>query len=288
MESMTGYAFLEKSTEQFSYLIEIKSLNSKYLETFVNLPKILRNEESEINNIVKSYLNRGKIVLNIDIFDWTDKKPVSINTDIIVKYYQEIKAVHDELKIETPLDLHSILSLDGITQRERSVLSDKSKKDLYKSLDHVIKKLIDMRKKEGVSIKKDLNNSISEISDRIGIIKDLSKNVTKEKIESLKKRINQLADEKIDDSRLLAEVAILVDKLDINEEIVRLKDHIKKFKSILKESKKKKKKIDFIAQELFREINTIASKANTSDVSHHVVDVKNYIDKIREMSRNLM
>jgi len=138
MESMTGYSFLEKSSDQFSYSVEIKSLNAKYLEVYVNLPKILRNEENEYIQIIKKHFKRGKIELSIDIFDWNSTKPVSLNLDLMKKYYQELQILHKSLKIKEPLKFESLLMLEGITQRERTSVSDKYKNVMLSALDIVI------------------------------------------------------------------------------------------------------------------------------------------------------
>jgi uncharacterized protein (TIGR00255 family) len=288
MESMTGYAFLEKSTEQFSYSIEIKSLNAKYLEVYVNLPKILRNEENEYIQIVKRHFKRGKIELSIDIFDWNSTKPVSLNVDLMKKYYHELEALHKSLKIKEPLKFESLLMLEGITQRERTNLSDKSKKEMLGALDVVIAKAIDMRRKEGVSIRKDIIASLGQIGKDAVKIKTLSKKVLEDKKETLKSRLKAITDNNIDNNRLYGEIALLADKLDINEELVRLNDHLEKFKLMLKEKEQQGRKFDFLAQELFREINTVASKSNNSDISQIAVDIKNHIDKIREHCRNIV
>jgi len=288
MESMTGYAFIEASTDQFSYSVEIKSLNSKYLEVYVNLPKILRNEENEYINILKKNFNRGKIELNIDIFDWSNVKPVALNKELITKYYNELKELHKKLKIEDPLRFESILSLEGITQRERSNLSAKSSKDILKNIGIVIKKTGEMRKKEGAVTKKDILQSLEQISKDTGVIKSLSGNIINDKKDNLKKKLLTITDGTIDNTRIYSEIAILADKLDINEELVRLGDHLKKFKSTMNEKDQMGRKLDFISQELFREINTIASKSNSSEISHLVVNVKNHIDRVREQCRNIV
>ncbi len=285
---MTGYAFVENSTEQFSYTVELKTLNSRYLEIYTNVPRVMRNEENEINSILKESFSRGKLEINIDIFDWVDTRPVSLNTDLIRKYYKELEKVHDSLIIKEPLKFESVLTLEGLINRDRTVLSDKSMKDIYKTIEAVIRKTIEMRKKEGSSIKKDLTTCLGEISDSVTKVKDLAKDVSSDKMDQLRKRLESLTGSKMDDVRMYTEIAILSDKLDINEEIVRLNDHQKKFKAILKEKDSVGKKLDFIAQEMFREINTIASKANSSEVSHIVVDVKNNIEKIREQCRNIV
>jgi uncharacterized protein (TIGR00255 family) len=288
MESMTGYAFLEKSSEQFSYSIEIKSLNAKYLEVYVNLPKILRNEENEYIQIIKKRFSRGKIELSIDISDWNSTKPVSLNIELLKKYYHELEVLHKTLKIKEPLKFESLLMLEGITQRERTSLTDKSKKEMLNTLDAVITKTIDMRKKEGVSIKKDITASLALIGKDALKIKTLSRKVLEDKKESLKARLKGVTDGNIDNNRLYGEIALLADKLDINEELVRLNDHLEKFKIMLKEKEQQGRKFDFLAQELFREINTIASKSNNSEISQIAVEVKNHIDKIREHCRNVV
>ncbi len=288
MESMTGYAFLEKSTEQFSFSVEIKSLNSKYLEVFVNLPKILRNDENEIIKLVKSRISRGKIELTIDIYDWNNSRPLSLNRDMIGKYYAEITGIQKELGIVNSVSMDSILGLEGITTRERSALSKRSRKDIDQTIETVISRTIEMRKKEGAVTKKDIISALTDISGDTAKIKGLSKKVYLEKRENLRGRLESILKGVGDNTRIYSEIALLTDKLDINEELVRLGDHLKKFKVLLKESGQIGRKLDFLAQELFREINTIASKSSSSEISHLVVNVKNNIDKIREQCRNIV
>ena len=288
MESMTGYAFIEKSTDQFSFSIELKSLNNRYVETYIYLPKVMKTHENEIQKKLKNSFSRGKLELSIDIYDWIDSKPIAINSDSIIKYYNQISKIQKTLKIENPIGLDAILSLGGITNRERTQISKDSKLKIDNAIIEVIKKASEMRMKEGNAIKKDILRSIREIVQNTTTIKKLSKNVVKTKKETLKSRIESISGAKLDDHRLFTELAILADKLDINEEIFRLNDHIKKFKAVVEEKKQIGRKLDFLAQELFREINTIAAKSNNSEISHLVVDVKNHIDKIREHCRNIV
>jgi uncharacterized protein (TIGR00255 family) len=288
MESMTGYAFLEKSTDQFSYSAEIKSLNSRYLEIYVNVPRIIKNEENELHGLLKQRFTRGKIELNIEIFDWNVSKPIAINANMIKKYYRELRQVHKECGATEPFRFESVLSLEGISQRERSMISRTSRADIYGTIGKVIDKTIDMRRKEGVAIRKDLTTLVSGISRHLGSIKSLAKNGSRDKKEALKGRIESLAGAKVDDLRLFTEIAILADKLDINEEIIRFRDHIQKFGTLMKSGDQLGKKLDFIAQEMFREVNTIGSKSNSSEIAHLVVDIKNHIEMIREHCRNVV
>jgi uncharacterized protein (TIGR00255 family) len=288
MESMTGYAFLEKSTDQFSFSVELKSLNSKFLETFINLPRILRNDENEVQKIVKNNFSRGKIEVNIDIFDWVFSKQISLNADVIRKYYNELKTISRSLKLRDPISLESIVGLEGVSQKGRSVISERSRREIFMTIDRVIKKGIEMRLREGRSAKKDMLHSIAEISRMVAQIKKRSGNVVETKTGDLKKKLEAITGNKIDESRIFSEIAILADKLDINEEIVRLRDHLEKFRNIAATDEQIGRKLDFLAQEMFREINTIASKSNSSEISHISVDIKNYIDKIREQCRNIV
>ncbi|HOW83493.1 MAG TPA: YicC family protein [Spirochaetota bacterium] len=288
MESMTGYAFIEKNNEQFSYSVEIKSLNSKYLETYINIPRIIRNEENGIQQVLKGYFERGKVELNVDIYDWTVSKQISLNAELIKKYYRELEAIRKSLKIEGRLDLDPVLRLEGVSQRERSIISGKSLKELFKTLEEACKKTLQMRKREGTATRTDIMNSLAEISRSADIIKTKSRGISENKVRELRERVERISQGKIDESRLYSEIAILADKIDINEELVRLGDHIAKFKSIAKENGQVGRKLDFLAQEMFREINTISSKSNSSEISHIVVDVKNNIDKIREQCRNVV
>jgi uncharacterized protein (TIGR00255 family) len=288
MESMTGYSFLEKSTEQFSYSVELKSLNSRYLDIFVNLPKILNNEENELHNLLKRRFGRGKLELNVDIFDWIVIKPISINTDMIKKYYRQLLHIHRELGITQPFRFESVLTLDGISQRERSLISRTSRNAIFDSIGRAIDTAIEMRRREGAAVRKDLSALISGITKQLASIKGMSRKNTNEKKEMLKKRIEDGMGSKVDDVRLYTEITILADKLDINEEIVRFKDHIKKFNAMIKGGEQIGKKLDFLAQEMFREVNTVGSKSNSSEIAHTVVDIKNHIEMIREHCRNVV
>jgi uncharacterized protein (TIGR00255 family) len=288
MESMTSYAAIEKSTEQFSYSVEVRSLNSKYLEVNVNLPKILRGDENEYIQLIKERFTRGKLELNIDVFDWIESRSVTVNTALMKKYYVELEQAKKKLGIANPLSFDILVTLDGVLQRQRSQLSEKSQRDIFRTLNMVIRKNLEMRKREGRSIKSDIQKSLKNISNCVGEIRAQSRNTAEALYEKLKTNIQKLTDGPVDDVRLYTEIAILADKVDVNEELIRLDDHLSKFKQTMNEKGQVGKKLDFLAQEMFREINTIASKSNNARISHLVVEVKNNVDKIREHCRNIV
>ncbi len=288
MESMTGYATVEKTSDQFSFSISIKSLNSKYLEIYSNLPKMFKDEGVEVESLLRQKFERGKVEINIEFYDWADTRKLNINMDALRRYHRELANVEKTLGIANGVSLEMLLGMDGVVVRERTVLSDRTRSDIFKTLDDVIERAIRMRRKEGASIRKDLKSSISVISGNLAQIRKLSKNTSQEIFEKIRKNIEAIAGKAVVEDRLYTEVAILADRMDVNEEIIRLSDHIKKFNAVMEEDGQIGKRLDFIAQEMFREINTIASKSGSSRVSHLVVDMKNHIDKIREHCRNVV
>jgi uncharacterized protein (TIGR00255 family) len=288
MESMTGYAFFEKACDQFTFSVELKSLNNKYLETYIYLPKVLKRSENDLQKKLKGAFERGKLELSVDIYDWVNSKPVTLNEDAILKYYGHLKKIHASLRIDSPLALDAILALDGIIQRERSQLNGRTQREIDRAIDMAIKKTREMRFAEGRAIQTDILRSIREIAARSGKIKKLASESLRNKRDLLVKRIESLAVKTVNEDRVYTELALLADKLDINEELVRLGDHLYKFKKTMGEKEQIGRRLDFLAQEIFREVNTIGSKSNNSEIAHHVVEMKNHIDKIREHCRNIV
>ena len=288
MESMTGYARAEGSTPQFSYSIEIKSLNNKYLETYVNLPRSLSSEELYFVELLKKHFVRGKVELGVELFGWSAARGSSIDNELLKRYCDELSAFRKKNRIEEGFSLDAVLSLDGVVQKGRSSISPQSLSALKKAVENAAKTAIAMRKAEGKALETDLLGCVQTIADHLEKVKLKSKFAPAERVELLKARLSKISGVMADDNRLYAEVALLADRIDINEEITRLEDHIRKFRSTAKEKGQIGKKLDFIAQEMFREANTIASKTTDSDVSHLSVEIKNNIEKIREQCRNVV
>jgi uncharacterized protein (TIGR00255 family) len=268
--------------------VELKTLNNKYMEAYVNLPKVLKRRENDILQTLKQSFSRGKLELSIDIYDWVNTKPVYLNEEVIRKYFAVLKRLHSSLRIDVPLALDTILSLEGVSHRERSQITQKSHDEIDKALAQAIKMARKMRMTEGAAIKKDILASVALISGNAASIKKRARDVSRQKADQLRKRLEQLSGKKIGDDRILGEVAVLADKLDINEELVRLQDHIVKFRAVADECGQIGRNLDFLAQEIFREVNTIGSKSNSSEIAHLVVEMKNHIDKIREHCRNII
>jgi len=210
-----------------------------------------------------------------------------INRELLGKYYREISAVTDELGEKGRFSIDALLALDGVVQKERSTLSERSRTDIFSGIDLAIEKHIKMRLREGEATRKDLLKSLAAISRSIVRVEKLSRKVSRALYEKLRTNLEQLMKAQPEDTRLFTEVAILADKQDINEEVQRLRDHIDKFRQLAAGEGQTGKQLDFLAQEMFREINTISSKSASSEIAHLVVEIKNYIDKIREQCRNI-
>jgi uncharacterized protein (TIGR00255 family) len=288
MESMTGYSHIEGSTSQFSYSIECRALNSKFLETYVNAPKVLSQEEAPFLEILKERFSRGKIELSIDIYDWLESRAVNVNMDLMERYYRSLVDFRRRVNANESFSLDTLLSLDGVVQRGRSSITPQSLTSVRKAVDGAVKKALLMRKDEGKALERDLLSCVSSIEKDLAEIKKKSAFSSKERYKKLCERVEKIGSHVTDDTRLYAEIALYADRIDINEEITRLTDHIRKFRETTKEKGQIGKKLDFIAQEMFREANTIGSKTPSSDVSHLTVNIKNNIEKIREQCRNVV
>ena len=288
MESMTGYAREEGSSAQFSFSVEIKSLNNKFLETYINLPRILSSEEPFFADLLKKYFSRGKIELSVDVFDWIGARAVSIDTALMQRYYDELVAFKKKSGATESFSLDLLIGLDGVVQKGRTSVSAQSLAALKKAVESAMKKTMTMRKEEGKALEADLLSSLGNIAVCLEEVRKRSQFSSTERFEILKTRVSKITAALPDENRLYSEVALLADRIDINEEITRLEDHLKKFRSTAKEKDQIGKKLDFIAQEMVREANTIASKTTDSAVSHLSVEIKNNIEKIREQCRNVV
>jgi len=285
---MTGYSFVEGRSDQFSFSVEIRTLNTKYNECFTNVPRFLRPEESEIQSILKKNFVRGKVELNLEVFDWVVQREVTFNRAMAEACYNELKNLEKSLQVEQPFSPDVIFQFDGVVNRTRTLLSAQSKEKIYDALHTAIDKVIAMRQKEGNALKKDIVHSLKAIKAGVKQIRSLSRFDSKAHYEKLKERITALSGSVPDERRLYTEIAFYADRVDVNEELCRLTDHLEKFDVLFSEEESVGKKLDFLAQELFREINTIGSKTASSQVSHIVVDLKNHVDRIREQGRNLV
>ena len=284
LQSMTGFGSASFKIDEIEIEIEIKTLNSKYLDSKVLLPNAISGYELELNKLLKDNLIRGKVDLRIKFSDIANES-VKFNKEVISKYISELKQVSnfDESQL-----LKNVLTLPNSIMKEENIIEDNLKTKIFECVNKVIDQVIKFRKIEGSNTKKDLLDNLDKLNSFKVNVESFSKDQRAQVEEDLKSKIDNLNVE-LDFGRLEQELFYYLEKIDINEEIVRLNSHIKFFSDVLNNKELEKgKKLGFISQEIGREINTIGSKANNSIIQSNVVEMKTLLEKLKEQSLNIL
>ena len=291
IRSMTGFGRSKYSNEEREYAVEIKSVNNRYSDISIKLPRSISSLEEKIKKQIADSISRGKVDVFISFANNSAVgKDIKINTELAKKYIDELKKLAENENIINNISVMEISRLPEVLKIE---LEDEDIDIIWQELTTCIKNAIDsfvsMREVEGLKIKEDLEKRINSISEKIIKINSLSTGLIKEYIVKLEKRVNELLENTVvDEARLAQEVVIYSDKCSVEEEITRLKSHIEQFlKLINEETMPVGKKLDFLVQEMNRETNTIGSKANNLEITNLVVDIKTEIENIREQIQNI-
>lgn len=290
LKSMTGFGRAEQTVGDKTFLVEVKALNGKQFELQLKLPALLRPYEFEIRNLIQDSLVRGTIDCYINIKQNGTTKPVTINTDLIRAYYNQISTLADELSIDTNSVLSALLRLPEVVTPTNDVLEENDFKSFSAVLESALKELNNHRQEEGNSLEKDLFSRIEKIKEQEEHILALEPNRKKR----IKEEIQQLLDkhvgkENIDNNRMEQELIYYMEKIDIHEEQIRLRQHCEYFKDILNSPENGKgKKLSFVLQEIGREINTTGSKAYDADIQKCVVKMKDELEKAKEQVLNVL
>jgi uncharacterized protein (TIGR00255 family) len=284
--SMTGYGKAEANLQNKKVTIEIKSLNSKQIDMNFRMPSSLREKELLSRKKISSQIKRGKIDVSIFVEFIGVQKTVSLNKELIKSYYQELKEISNE--IDTDENLMSIVMRmpEVLTQKKESI--DESEwLNIDSILDQAIANLNQFREDEGKVLQKDFEARINTIKTLLIEIEE----VEKLRIDKIKARLKEKIDAlkvEVDPSRLEQEIIFYIEKLDINEEVVRLANHLEYFIENLKTDSSQGKKLGFICQEIGREVNTIGSKSNDAKMQQIVVQMKDELEKIKEQILNVL
>ena len=282
LHSMTGYGSTSFNTNNLSFDIEIKTLNSKFFDSKIILPSFLSSKEIEIGNVLKNKLRRGKVDLKIKcVGNYTDS--ISFNKEVIKSYFDELKEISN---FDSSHLLKAIINLPNSIDKNELNFSESDLEKLDKAIEEVIDNVIAFRLKEGISIAADLQTNSNNIDLILSDVIQLSESHSIDLKNNLSKKINDLSID-IDKNRFEQEVVYYLEKIDINEELVRLKSHLNYFNDIMNDEKVEKgKKLGFICQEIGREVNTIGSKVNNSQIQTMVVEMKTCLEKLREQVLN--
>lgn len=288
---MTGFGRGEGGNSDFNFNIEIKTVNHRYNDIVVRMPRHISFLENNIKSLVKEEIKRGRVDIYVELEYLSDSyMDVEIHMPLAVKYKDQLDKMMVELNIEDRVELSHMLQFpDIIKKQNRDFNEDDIWQCLSLALNRGLKNLIDMREKEGAVLKKDMIGQIGKIKEEIRLIKEKAPLVPMEYKEKLETRIDELLEGKveIDENKLSSEIAFYADRADINEEIIRLESHSQQFLQTLDQKGPVGRKLDFILQEMLREANTIGSKTEDLTISTCVINIKSQLEKIREQIQNV-
>mgnify|MGYP004515765945 FL=1 len=291
IRSMTGYGKQSLSVEGREYQIEIKSVNHRYLDINVKIPKAISYLEETIKKEISNKIKRGKIDVFVSFENNSEEgRKIEINKQLAKLYIEQLKELAQEEKIESNIEVMDIAKIPDVLTIKVDEENSKIKDEIKEVTQGAVTRILDMKNIEGEKISQDLLQRIRNIQSKIVEISAKSTGLIEEYVVKLEKRVKELLkNDEVDKTRLAQEVVIYADKCSIEEEITRLKSHIFQFENLISNNQDGAigKKLDFIIQEMNRETNTIGSKANNLEITNGVIDIKTEIEDIREQVQNI-
>lgn len=290
IKSMTGFGRCEVLKDPRKFTVELKSVNHRYLDVNIRMPKKLNFFETSIRTLLKSYADRGKVDIFITYEDLSQSQvSVKYNAALAAEYLKYLNQMAEEFSLDNDVRVSTLSRYPEVfTMEECSEDEDELWNGLKEALEGAFSQFVEMRTKEGERLKEDILLKLDLLSEQIRFIEERSPQIIAEYRTKLEEKMRELLeDTQIDDNRIAAEVILFADKICTDEEVVRLKSHIQHMKETLEESNGIGRKLDFIAQEMNREANTILSKANDLDISNRAISLKTEIEKIREQIQNI-
>ncbi|MGI6143233.1 MAG: YicC/YloC family endoribonuclease [bacterium] len=289
MRSMTGYGRGEGSCEGEHFQVEVRSLNHRYCECSIKIPKQYSYLQEQIRDTVQKYIIRGRVEVSVCTLGERGKaREVRVDRDLALAYYNALKELSNFLGLGLDVDIKAIAECpDVLFVEEKEPDQENSQQALATALTAALKDLVSMRAAEGEKLQRDIIHRIAKIEQVIKDVKERAPQVVIEYRNGLKQRMAKLLTGEVEEGRLLTEVAYFAEKANINEELVRMFSHIDLFRNTLAEEGAIGRKLDFILQEMYREINTIGSKAGDTAIARAVVEIKSELEKIREQVQNV-
>lgn len=284
---MTGHGQAVAENEHVHVLVELRSVNNRYLKTTIS-SDLDPGYESQLESLLRDRIMRGSINARIKLLFYAGNRDYQINTAALQAYQQQLSAIEST---DHQASLDALLNLPGVI--EENVPTDRLQAAwpvVELATRNALEKLVEMRAQEGAAMQKDLLANCDLIAQLTEQIKSLTPNIVKNYSKRISDRLNQMLEDfnvSVTESDIVREVGIFAERVDISEELVRLKSHIEQFKLIINASTSNGRKLDFLTQELLRETNTIGSKANDVEIANHVVEIKTAIERIREMVQNV-
>jgi len=290
IKSMTGFGRCEISDENRKFTVEMKSVNHRYFDVSIRMPKKLNFFETSIRNLLKQYAQRGKIDIFVSYEDMTENQvSLKYNETLAAEYMDYFKRMAELFSLENDIRVSSLSRYPEVLTMEEQVLDEEELWNaLKKALEGAFTQFVETRITEGENLKTDIIAKLDEMLAAVAYIEERSPAIVAEYRVKLEDKVKEvLANPQLDENRIAAEVVIFADKICTDEEIVRLKSHIENMRTTLNSSDGIGRKLDFIEQEMNREANTILSKANNLEVSNRAIDLKTHIEKVREQIQNI-
>ena len=292
LTSMTGFSRVSLERDWGSLTVEVFSVNSRYLEIFVKTGRDLMSEEPFVHSVIKKKLSRGKVQVRIDLSWCSQFRTGSINTQVLSGYAEELKSIGRDLGYDEAVPWEALLQLPGVV--EPSSLSPSVRDEMGDSLrglvESAIDELISMRNTEGVVLKRDIDDHLSQYGALIDAISSSWRDGADRAFLALKDRVEAVSERfncPVDEGRLAQEMTFIADKWDISEEISRTLSHLGQFTATMADEGPVGRKLDFLLQEMNRELNTMGSKVSDSDIRWRVVEGKTVLERIREQVQNV-
>ena len=290
IKSMTGFGRCEVQKDARKFTVELKGVNHRYLDVNIRMPKKLNFFETAIRTLLKSYATRGKVDIFITYEDSSQNQvAVKYNEALAAEYLKYLNRMAEEFGLENDVRVSTLSRYPEIfTMEEQAEDEEELWNGLKEAREGAFAQFVETRTTEGENLKKDILEKLGILEELVGYIEERSPQIVREYREKLEEKTKELlADAQIEDSRIAAEVILFADKICTDEEVVRLKSHISHMRNTLEEKEGIGRKLDFIAQEMNREANTILSKANDIEVSDCAISLKTEIEKIREQIQNI-
>ena len=289
IKSMTGFGRYEYQTGSKKFTVELKGVNHRYLDVNIRMPKKFNFFETAIRTLLKQYALRGKVDIFITYEDNSESQAaLKYNETLAAEYMRYFKQMEESFGIDNDICVSTLAHCpEVLTMEEKPDDEDALWSGLQMALKGAFAQFVETRTTEGENLKKDILNKLSGMETLVGHVEERSPQIVEEYRKKLEDKIHELLDVPVDENRMAAEVILYADKICTDEETVRLKSHISHMRDTLEETEGIGRKLDFIAQEMNREANTILSKANDLEVSNYAIGLKTEIEKIREQIQNI-
>jgi len=289
---MTGFGSASGQSDRFTASVEMKAVNNRHLKVSTRLPEVLGSLESQIEKVVRKTVARGTVSINVRFSPVGQASRYQISSELLTAYWDQLKAIGETNGVPLPDSVNSLLTLPGVISDEMNSSLDAASEwpFLERVVAEALSGLNEFRHREGESMRAELEQCCQQIATNLEAVVECAPEVVNKYRDKVLERVRELLGDSgatVEPDNLIREVSIFADRCDINEEITRLRCHIDEFLRVINGPTSQGRKLDFLSQEMFREINTTGSKASNVEIAHHVVEMKAAVEKIREILGNV-